>query len=474
MKVAINALAMSLAVAGLLTAATVSVRAQTYALEFVSTAAGGAVMDPAGSIIAGWANLAPTCTGCPPTFSVPSLWVGGKRFTLSVPANRAYLSFAGINAQGWLIGTSWDFSSTVGTATLWKVRPDQTGFDMLELPTLPGRASASATGIDNQGRVVGVSNTWFTAPDEAFIWTQAGGMLPLTSLGHSGEKPLGISPGGTVATASFTYLLGQPSTVQPVAPSPPGWNRNSIGAVQVNDRGDRAFTMLTTAPSNPLAYMFRYQAVGIWQQIGFGGSGMLSSGGVGAIDPVGTVVGTELSQGVRAAGPDGTAVTLTSLLSPAYAGTFVNSGNDLATDGAILASTTIGRASRLTRMVPVQPCVSNCLRVGSLVVSGKIVYEPRKPGQCTTRAKTTASAQVKVVDASGQPVRGAVVNGRFLDDNYLDGKVSLTTNLQGVALAQHSGPACVGAIAFFVDSVSKSGFTLDRSTGTLTSFVVPQ
>lgn len=92
---------------------------------------------------------------------------------------------------------------------------------MLEVPALPGRASATAAGIDNQGRIVGVSNTWFTAPDETFVWTQAGGMVPLTGLGHPGEKPLGINPGGTVATASFTYLLGQP-TVQRVAPSLPG------------------------------------------------------------------------------------------------------------------------------------------------------------------------------------------------------------------------------------------------------------
>lgn len=116
--------------------------------------------------------------------------------------------------------------------------------------------------------------------------------------------------------------------------------------------------------------------------------------------------------------------------------------------------------------------VSNCLSVGSRAGTGKVGSEPRKPGQCTARARTIASAQVKVVDPRDGPVRGAVVNSRFLDTDDLDGKVSLTTNLQGVATAQHSGPACVGAIAFFADRVNKSGLTLDRSVGTLTSFVI--
>ena len=79
-----------------------------------------------------------------------------------------------------------------------------------------------------------------------------------------------------------------------------------------------------------------------------------------------------------------------------------------------------------------------------------------------------------MVDENGVAVRGAVVKGRFLDDYYLDGQVTLTTNSQGNVTAQHSGPACVGAIAFFVDSVTKAGRSMDRVNGVLTSFVIPQ
>lgn len=472
MSALLNTLAGSLLAAGLLAAAP-SAQALTYAIDFVATAAGGAAMDPAGRIVGGLANLAPTCPTCQPTFSVPSVWLDGKRFTLTLPANRAYLGFVGVNAQGQLLANAWSGDSTTSTPVIWKARADQSGFDSVALPPLPGKASAEATGIDDQGRVVGSSNTWFTSPDESFLWTQAGGTVALTSLGHPGEKPLGMSPGGTVGTASFSYQLGQPSSTVTVAPSPAGWRRESILGVSINDRGDRAFGMLTTS-SSTLVYLWRYHAEGTWQQISFGGTGSLSSAGIGAIDSQATVVGTELSTGMRAQGPDGTVQTLTSFLSPAYAGVTITSGNDLGTGGVVLASSNIGRAGRLTKLVPVQPCTTNCLRVSSLTVTGKITYPPRSPGRCTARAKTTASAQLKVVDENGLAVPGAVVTGRFLDDYYLDGKVTLTTNSQGLVTAQHSGPACVGAIAFFVDGVSKTGRTLDRTSGKLTSFVIPQ
>lgn len=462
----------SLWLAGLLAAAAPA-QALTYAIDFVATAAGGAVMDPSGTLVAGLANLAPSCTNCPPTFNVPSLWVNGQRHTLSLPANRAYIGLVGINAQGWVVGNAWSFDSTTATPTIWTVRADGSGVDRQDLAPLPGKASAEATGVDRTGRIVGVSNTWFTSPEEPFLWTAASGTVPLTSLGHGSEKPLGMSPGGTVGTASFTYTLGQPASTVSVSPSPAGWRRESILSLRINDRGDRAFGMLTTS-SSPLYYLWRYQAEGLWQQIGFGGTGSMSSVGVGEIDAQGTVVGTQQSTGMRAEGPTGLLAPLAALLAPAYAGVTINSGNDLGDGGVVLVSANIGRAARVAKLVPVQACTSNCLRVGTLNVTGKIVYEPRKPGQCTARAKTTASAQIKVVDENGVAVRGAVVKGRFLDDYYLDGQVTLTTNSQGNVTAQHSGPACVGAIAFFVDSVTKAGRSMDRVNGVLTSFVIPQ
>lgn len=71
MKVTPQAAAVSLAVTGLLTT-TVRAQAQTCALDFVSTAAGGAAMGPTGNIIAGSATLAPTCTGRPRHSACPA------------------------------------------------------------------------------------------------------------------------------------------------------------------------------------------------------------------------------------------------------------------------------------------------------------------------------------------------------------------------------------------------------------------
>jgi hypothetical protein len=451
--------------------ATTAALAQPYAVEFVATAASATVMDPSGSIIAGTTALAPACATCPPTFGVPAIWAGGQRFLLTLPPGKACLSFAGINAHGWVAGTAWDSSSTVGMAMVWRPQPGGTGFDAIELGTLPGLASSSVAGIDDQSRVVGLSNTWF-GPADPMMWTAAGGMVSLTAMGHVGETPLAISPAGTVATLGFTYTLGAPSSTTPVAPAPAGFGGTSATSVVVNDGGDRALAMLTTSSSS-LRYPFRYHATGAWQQIG-AGTGDMSIGGLYAIDSAATIIGTALSAGYRAAGPDGLAVSLSSLLSPAYGGASVSSSGDLASDGSIVASTFIGRSPRLTRLVPVAPCTGRCLRVNALNVTGRMISERGKPGECTPKASNRASAALSVVDEQGVAVSGATISGRFLDDDYLDTVVTVRTNLQGRATAQHQGPACVGAIAFFVDRVVKTGLAFDRSSGVLTGYVIPQ
>jgi hypothetical protein len=48
-----------------------------------------------------------------------------------------------------------------------------------------------------------------------------------------------------------------------------------------------------------------------------------------------------------------------------------------------------------------------------------------------------------------------------------------TTNWRGIARFAHTGPPCVAAVAFFVNDASRLGGVLDRSTGQLTSFVIP-
>jgi hypothetical protein len=189
---------------------------------------------------------------------------------------------------------------------------------------------------------------------------------------------------------------------------------------------------------------------------------------------MGTVTGTVLSAGVRAVGPDGVAVALSSHVSPAYGPTTVTYGGYQAADGSIVAGVMVGNSPRLARLVPVEPCVDQCARVASLDMTGRMISERGKPGQCTDLARNTVSAKLLVTDESGQPLRGATVRGRFLDDYFLDTTVTLTTNRKGIATAKHDGPACVGAVAFLVESVNAGGRTLDRTSGVLTNFVIPQ
>ena len=89
------------------------------------------------------------------------------------------------------------------------------------------------------------------------------------------------------------------------------------------------------------------------------------------------------------------------------------------------------------------------------------------------KSTNSVTAVLKLTDEAGNPLPGVTVKGRFLDDYYLDGKVSGITNSNGVVRFTHRGPACVGAIAFFTDAATISGRSFDRTQGKLTNYVIP-
>jgi hypothetical protein len=133
----------------------------------------------------------------------------------------------------------------------------------------------------------------------------------------------------------------------------------------------------------------------------------------------------------------------------------------------------IGRAQRLVRLVPAEACTTGCARVASIQMLGKFINDPRHRGQCTPRASDLVTATLSVTDELGQPLAGATVTARFLDDYYLDEPLTAATSAKGTVLFVHRGPACVGAIAVLVDDVTQTRRVLDRATGTLTNFVIP-
>jgi hypothetical protein len=80
---------------------------------------------------------------------------------------------------------------------------------------------------------------------------------------------------------------------------------------------------------------------------------------------------------------------------------------------------------------------------------------------------------VTVTDEAGQPLADVQVAGHFLDDYWLDRRVTGKTNDRGRVRFVHDGPACVGAVAFLVDRAAAPGRTFDRTTGILTDWVIP-
>lgn len=449
---------------------------QTYAVDYVATASSATTMDRTGRVIVGTTNLAPPCAGCSPTFGVPAIWVQGRRQLLELPAGSAYLSIAGVNANGWIVGTAMRLDATGGPGYVWVPRADGSGHDAMAIGQLPGYEDAIPAGIDDSNRIIGLARTWFVAEDP-FTWTADLGLQSLTALGYPVDEPVAVSPGGTVATRTLTYRFGEPGSATAVAPPPDGFHGNtSTSTGAVNDGGMRAsFLLSTSGTSQGYRYLARYSDAAGWQLLG-GSAASSVPYGIGGINAGGTITANLIGSGVIAFGPDGLSQSLSAMLSAAYPDSSVGSPGDLGDDGSILARVLIGRSERLAKLVPVAPCAGqDCMRVSTIAMKGRMVSEPgQPPGQCTPGAHNEVTARITVLDAAGQPVPGATLRGRFLDDYYLDQTVTLRTNRKGQALARHSGEACVGAIAFLVDSVAKTGLSLDRTTGQLTAYTIPQ
>ncbi len=437
----------------------------TYVVDFVATAATAADMNDVGDVI-GTSRLDPGCgSSClPPEDTVA--WRGGQRIVLPNPTPALTPIFlSDVNNQGWITG----FVGVAGTTThavVWK--PNGTTYTAIDLGNLPGKTISTAVGIDDLNRVVGWSTTQSFPPAGApFLWTEAGGMVGLTTLGSPLEEPLGISPGGTVATYGTWFDLDDPGTVHTLAPPPSGLLVEASG-VAINDAGDQA-RFLVTNSGQTLDYPFRYhhEGEGTWQQISTIPTGHLSSYGLGSINDAGDITLTVQGAGMIAYGPDGLAQLLATLVSPAYAGSVLTSVGPMNASGQILAEMIIGQSGRrVVRLVPGAPCATSCTRVAAIQMRGS------GPGFCD-QGSAQASATLTVTDESGGLLRGVRITGHFFDDYWLDQVVTGKTNSLGQVTFRHVGPACVGAIAFLVSDAAKAGRTFDRTTGILTKYVIP-
>jgi hypothetical protein len=412
-------------------------------------------------------------TGCGSTCLPPLdtvVWSHGARIALPGLPGRPAIQVHGMNSSAWVIGTA--SPSTPGFddhAVVWK--PVGADYQPIDLGVLPGTTMSVGIGIDDRNRAVGYSTTTgFPPTTKSFLWTDARGLVDLTAAGFP-DTPVAISPRGTVATSDHWYVLAHPGSVQPLADPPQGFSVQST-PIAINDRGDQA-RFLVRLNAEQLVYPFRYHHNGTWQQISFAGTGHLTPSGVGSITRRGDITATVRGTGVLAPGPDGLAQPLGPQVSPAYGTVDVTVGGPINSEGEILTQVIVGRSQRLVRLVPTGGCSADCVRVTGIQMRGTFIEDPNDPGQCTPNASDHVIAKLTVTDESGSPLRGVRVTGHFLDDYWLDQMVTVKTTPRGTVRFVHDGPACVGAVAFLATGAAATGRTFDRTTGTLTDFVIP-
>ena len=435
----------------------------SYVVDVVATASFGVDMNDVGDVI-GTSYLDNGCgSSClPPLETV--VWKNGVRIVLPTIPGLTGITVTGINNLGWICGWA-GYPYTITHAVVWK--PNGSTYDAIDLGNLPGKNVSTATGIDDLGRVVGWSTTQNFPPVGApFMWTEADGIVNLADQGFPNEQPLGISPGGSVATFGYWYHLGDPSSAVPMPAAPLGFGGGG-GPLAINDAGDQARFLVDIGPEN-LVYPFRFHHEGTWQQISFVPTGHLSSYGVGSINDAQDITATVGGTGMIAYGPDGSAQSVASFVSPAYGGSFVTSIGPLNSSGQILAKMIIGQSGqRLVKLTPGDPCISNCIRVNTIQMKGK------GPAYCD-QGRAQVKSKVIVTDEAGVRLAGVTVTIHYFDDYWLDEILTGVTNSSGTAVFAHSGPPCIGAIAILVtDATSAPARTLDRTTGILTDYIIP-
>lgn len=438
--------------------------APIYVVDLVATAAFGVAMNDAGDVT-GTSYPDPGCgSSClPPLETV--VWKGGQRIVLPTIPGLTGITVRSLNADGWIAGFA-GFPGTTTHAVAWK--PNGSSYSAIDLGFLPGTTSSSAVGIDNFGRVVGWSTTTNFPPNGSpFMWTEAGGLVDLSALGFPDESPIAISPGGTVGTVTAWYKLDDPASATLLPPPPSGFGLGGEPTA-INNAGDMARFLVRIGPEN-LVYPFRFDhQLGTWQQISFIPTGHLSSYGVGSINDAQDITATVQSTGMIAAGPSGLLQDLADLVSPGYAGSVLTTVGPMNASGQVLARMIIGQSGqRLVKLVPGQPCTSNCIQVSAIQMKGK------GPAFCD-QGSAQAQATVTVTNEAAVPLSGVRVTGHFFDDYWLDETVSGKTNSSGQVKFKHVGPPCVGAIAFLVTNAeAKPARTFDRTQGILTNYVIP-
>lgn len=441
---------------------------RTYVLDFL--AASGEVVDinEAGQVI-GERNID---EGCDPfCIIVPSeAGVWDERGFTALPMKPAWswVDLEGISGDGWIVGTAYMSDDIRGV--MWK--PSGPGYDIVEIPGLPGTDFTAATGIDDSHRVIGSSYSLSPPAYKGFVWSEAAGIVDLTDLGFPGDTPLSISPAGTVAFVTGWYELDVPGLVHLLTDPPPEYQAPGGLKVAINDAGDQA-RYIAHVNSNSNSHAFRYTNSGEWQYLGFF-SPANPSNEIGGITSNMDITATLSKFGWVAEGPNFEGEPLADRLSSAYGDANGYKAGPLSDNGQMAAVLNIGKAPRVVRLVPGERCLANCLQLEIVSFRSEFVDDPNNPGSCVGTAHTSSMAKLKITAETGMAVGGVAITGRFLTEYRHDGLVRGTSNDRGIVTLTYQSAPCTGAMTFLATDAVKPGWTFDRTVGTLQQWLIPQ
>jgi probable HAF family extracellular repeat protein len=152
-------------------------------------------------------------------------------------------SATSINTAGKIVGSS---SLPDSSTHAFLDVPPYDNTTMSDLGTLPGGTASFAEGINSSDQVVGSSNLSPSFDTHAFLWTSAGGMSDLGTLGGSSSIAYGINALGQVVGNSYTTpddtvlhaFLSNGTVMQDLNDLlPPGSGWELISANAINDSG---------------------------------------------------------------------------------------------------------------------------------------------------------------------------------------------------------------------------------------------
>jgi hypothetical protein len=373
-----------------------------------------------------------------------------------------------MNAAGLVVGFA-GYEGAGERAIVWT--PTEDGYSVQALDPLPGHTNSAAAGVDDQGRVVGESYlNFFGGPRVPFVWTEADGMIDLSTFGAPNSPAVDVSPGGMVLHVGGWYSLDSPADGNVWVPPPPGFFPPAGYLGAINDAGVQAIWLrLTSGQEHSYARLTRYDAG--YNFLSQPVSLQSGQNWIGGINQSNDIVAQITNRGMLYFG-DGTSSALDSLLAPSYPGVEIYRANDIDDARKVAGRAVIGNGTYAVRLLPTEPCSGpSCIRSQSIALTAELITPD--PGRCVPGAYVRATAKVKIVDARGRQVRASVTT-RMFNTIFDDLLQTAKTNKRGVARFEFTGECGGGSVSVLVTGATLTGRQFDHTAGVVVASVVPK